>query len=111
MKEVGPATIAGQPTVEFTATVDIGSLLSSFGAELVHALEAKDITTAAYTLYIAPDGLPVRVEDTIEANGDVLSATYTVLETNEPVTVKAPPARRVISLAEFKRVERKHAKK
>jgi len=111
IKEIGPAVVAGQPTVEFSARVNIAGLISSFGPELVHALEAKDITTAGYTLYIAADGLPVKVEDSIEASGDQIVTTFMVLETNEPVTVRAPSRRRYISLAEFERVERRHAKK
>jgi len=107
IKDVGPASIEGQATTEFTATINLQALLSKFGAKLVAKLKKAGVTSAALTEYIAADGLPVRSIATIGVEGGTISVTDTVAAINVPVSVRAPAASRTISYAQFKRLAKK----
>lgn len=110
VQEVGPATVDGQSTTEFTASVDLAQLLSRFGAKLVQKLQSVGVRDARLALYLAPSGLPVRTSITIPVEGGSITTTSDILATEIPVSVKAPPARETISESEFEKLRRKHPK-
>jgi hypothetical protein len=108
ISEVGPATVEGQPTTEFSATVDLDALLSRFGPKLVAKLQQAGITTATLQEYIAPDGMPVRTAVQVAAEGGTITATSTVLAVDVPVSVSAPPRGRTISDTRFVAIEHRN---
>lgn len=110
VQEVGPATVDGQATTEFTARIDLAQLVSRFGATLVQKLQAAGIGDATLALYIAPTGLPVRTSISIPVEGGSITTTGDILATEVPVSVRAPSARETISQSEFRKLERKHPK-
>ncbi len=110
VQEVGPATVDGQSTTEFTASVDLAQLLSRFGTKLVQKLQSVGVRNASLELYLAPSGLPVRASITIPVEGGSITTTSDILATEVPVSVKAPPARETISESEFEKLRRKHPK-
>jgi hypothetical protein len=110
VQQVGPATVDGQATIEFTATINLSALLSRFGEKLVAKLQQAGVSTADLELYIAPNGLPVRTVTTIDVEGGTVTAANDILAADIPVSVSKPAAARTISEAVFKRIERAHAK-
>jgi hypothetical protein len=110
VQEVGPATVDGQATTEFSASIDLAQLFSRFGAKLVQKLQSVGVRNASLTLYLAPSGLPVRTSVAIPVEGGSITTTSDILATEVPVSVKAPPARETISESEFEKLRRKHPK-
>jgi hypothetical protein len=108
VREVGPATVDGQATTEFTATVDLEDLFSRFGTKLVQKLQSVGVRSASLALYLAANGLPVRTSITIPVEGGSITTTSDILATEVPVSVKAPPARDTISESEFEKLRREH---
>jgi hypothetical protein len=110
VQEVGPVSIDGQATTEFTASIDLEELFARFGKKLVQKLQSAGVRDASLALYLAPTGLPVRTSVTIPIEGGSISTTDDILATEVPVSVKAPPAHETISESEFEKLARKHPK-
>lgn len=103
--EVGPAVIDGQQTTEFRAKLELtvkrpaGSallILSSTG----NSKNGTRRMSETLHLYIASDGLPVRVADEARIGKARLDATVDTLATEIPVSVQPPPASETITKAE-----------
>ncbi len=100
----GSATVDGQQTTEFTATVEPLKLVKTSGAkELAKAFgrsQAKKLE-----IFIAESGLPVRVVLKSDVHTSQISVTSTettdVTTINEPFTVVPPPAGQTIGEARF----------
>jgi hypothetical protein len=110
VQEVGPVSIDGQATIEFTASVDLEDLFARFGKKLVQKLQSAGVHDASLALYLAPTGLPVRTSVTIPIEGGSIATTDDILAIEVPVSVKAPPARETISESEFEKLAHKHPK-
>lgn len=110
VQEVGPATVDGQATTEFTASINLEQLFSRFGKKLVRKLQGAGVRDASLALYLAPNGLPVSTSVTIPIEGGSITTTSDILATEVPVSVNARPARKTISESEFEKLERKHPK-
>jgi hypothetical protein len=128
IEESGPATVDGQRVIEFDATLNPAPLLAQLhskatpsGRPLSSLLEtspvgspkapAKPTTPPTFELevFIAPNGLPVRIRFTFADEGTTLAERVDTLAINIPVDVVAPPAAQTIGEAQLKQIERRRA--
>jgi hypothetical protein len=105
--DIGPAVVNGQSTTEFRATLDLEKSASAANAgsskpKLRKRLVREDETL---DLYLASDGLPVRMHERVRIGKGRLDVTSDVLATEVPVSVTAPPASETISQAELEKQE------
>jgi hypothetical protein len=107
--QVGPATVDGQQTIEFSAAVDPFKLVKGLTQEDVTNLEGDPLVDRL-TLYLTESGLPVRVLESIHngagANMVSSSATTDILATEVPVRVTAPPAAKTIDEARLRTLQK-----
>jgi hypothetical protein len=96
VQQVASATVDGQATTVFSATVDLEKFFSTFGATLVHELQSAGVENATLELFIAANGLPVRTSVIIGVQGGTIAVTTEVLQINTPVSVHAPAPRTTI---------------
>jgi hypothetical protein len=110
VQETGPATVDGQQTVGFTVAVSPAKLLAKLvSSKQGHGLFKKGPPPGLrYTmeLWIAPSGLPVRVE-ALGAPGEGFASQEDILATEVPVLVNAPPASKTIGQARLAKIERR----
>lgn len=101
--EVGPAVIDGQQTTEFRAKLEqvvkrpVGSALLSSTSSSKNG--PKRLSETLH-VYIASNGLPVRVADEARIGKARLDATVDTLATEIPVSVQPPPASETITKVE-----------
>ena len=111
-QETGPATVDGQQTLGFTVTVSPAKLLAKFlsSKQGRHLLKHGPPPSLRYTLelWLAPSGLPVRVE-TLGGPGEGFISQEDILGTEVPVVVNAPPASKTIDQAQLSLIERRLA--
>ena len=60
-------------------------------------------------MFIAPDGLPVRIRVTLTDAGVTITVRVDTLAINVPVDVKPPPVAQTISQQRLKKLERRSA--
>jgi hypothetical protein len=136
VQEVGPVTVDGQQTIEFTvssslervlspkqlaaltkATSTLGALLSPTESPKQHAEAKKHREEAArklghtpvqLELFIAPSGLPVRRISILGNRTSGIGGEEDILALEVPVDVHAPPPRETIGQARLRKLERKH---
>jgi hypothetical protein len=101
-ERVGPASVNGQETTEFTATVELERLTSLFSAKLRGELEKAGVATARVAIFIAPDGMPLQSVVDLGVEGGTITVSTSIVRVNGPVSVSAPPARKTISQAAFR---------
>ena len=105
---VGPATIEGQQTTEFTATVEPLSLIKGLSKKTL-ALIRGHFPSEQLAVFITEAGVPLRVSSSMRLDSSAISETTDILAVNIPVKVTRPPARRTISFAKYiKLISRKH---
>ena len=92
---VGPATVDAQPTTELAAAVKPLALIKGTSQKDVQELPEE------LKLYVTEAGLPLRVVRTATLGPIAISDTTDVIAENQPVSVKAPPARKTIGEAKF----------
>lgn len=110
VQETGPAIVDDQPTIEFTAAIDPTKLAgwskllaSGQGGGLVKELEGKGAPpTSRLELFLAANGLPLRIRFSIDTNGTTATLTSDTRALEVPVDVHAPPAREVIGASRLK---------
>ncbi len=114
IQEAGPATVDGQQTLAFTATLSTARLLERAfsGKERRSLLEGKRPPNTDFTLelWLAPSGLPVRTTTTNRTRGEEFSSQEDILGLEVPVLVHAPPADQTISQARWTKIEQRNAK-
>jgi hypothetical protein len=98
----GSEVLDGVQSKKYTATVDLAEAAAKATgplAEQFRALVAGGMKTMDYTLWVDGKNLPRKFQAvTATAHGDVtVSATYR--DWGKPVTIKAPPARRITTSA------------
>ena len=112
-QETGPATVDGQQTIGFTVTVSPAKLLAKLvSSKPGHGLFKKGPPLGlrdTLELWIAPSGLPVRVE-ALGAPGEGFTSQEDILATEVPVVVNAPPASKTIGQARLAKIEQRLAK-
>jgi len=110
----GPVTIDDQRVIEFDASINPAPLIAQLEAaarakEAPHPLQSlfpelpsggskgstRTFPAPTYELevFIAPNGLPVRLRTTFSYDGDVISARVDTLAINIPLNLSPPPAR------------------
>jgi hypothetical protein len=128
IEESGPATVDGQRVIEFDAMLNPAPLLAQLrskatpsGHPLSSLLEtspvgspkapAKPTTPPTFELevFIAPNGLPVRIRFTFVDEGTTLAERVDTLAINIPVDVVAPAAAQTIDETQLKQIERRRA--
>jgi hypothetical protein len=97
---VGPATVDGQQTTEFTATVEPLSLIKGLSKKNL-ALIRKHFPSEQLEVFITEAGVPLRVSSLMRLGSSTFSETTDILAVNIPVKVTRPPARRTISFAKY----------
>jgi hypothetical protein len=107
--EVGPTIVEGQPVMEFTSLVE-ASKLPGMSSEAHKAVEKLHLATLEFGLFIAPDGLPVRIAITAPRGHTNFNITVDILALNFPLSVQAPPARETISRARLRKLRKRHDK-
>jgi hypothetical protein len=114
IQETGPATVDGQQTLAFTATLSTARLVERiFSAKELRSLNGgKPPPNSDFTLelWIAPSGLPVRAVTTSDIHGEEFNSQEDILGLDVPVLVHAPPADRTISQARLIELDRRRAK-
>lgn len=114
IQETGPATVDGQQTLAFIATLSTARLLErAFSVkERRSLLEGKQPPNTDFTLelWLAPSGLPVRTATTNRTRGEEFSSQEDILGLEVPVLVHAPPADQTISQARLTKIEQRNAK-
>jgi hypothetical protein len=96
--DAGPATVDGQQTTEFTATVQPARLIGGRSAKQLGALE-REPPPERLDVFLAESGLPVRVITAMGSGAGAITDTTDILAVNVPVSVMRPPASRTISAA------------
>lgn len=131
--ESGPVTVDGQRVIEFDAALDPTPLLeklrskskSSEGASenplagLGEAIAPKSKAhkkaspppSLELEVFIAPNGLPVRVRVTAQIEGTTVSERVDTLAINIPVSVQPPPASETIDKAALETIERRRQRR
>jgi hypothetical protein len=107
VEEVGPATVVGQQTIEFTVPIDPYALTKDLPSSVVGKLRAR--FHFRLDVFITEAGLPVRVVEVVSEDhggSDILSSSTTEITATEvPVSIQPPPARETISAAALKRLK------
>ncbi|MGA2165273.1 MAG: hypothetical protein ABSH36_12490 [Solirubrobacteraceae bacterium] len=105
---VGPVTVDGQQTTEFTATVEPLGLIKGLSKKNL-ALIREHFPPEQLEVFITEAGVPLRVSSSMRLGSSTFSETTDILAVNVPVKVTRPPARRTISLAKYiELISRKH---
>lgn len=102
---VGPATVDGQQTTEFTARVEPLSLIKGL-TEKEREVIRQHLPHEELEVFITESGLPLRVTSSIRLGVSTIVDTTDILAVNIPIKVMPPPARRTISAAEFAKLVR-----
>lgn len=111
--EVGPAVIDGQQTTEFRAKLELTVKRPAGSALLGSTSSSKNAPKRlreTLHLYIASDGLPVRVADETRIGKARLDATVDTLATEIPVSVQPPPASETITKVEQEKQQESEAR-
>jgi hypothetical protein len=110
---VGPATVDGQQTTEFTALVDPAMLLKGVSERELRSLTINNedlliLQTHLSSLptnlqvFITRSGLPVRIVTSARSGpSSAISETTEILAVNISIKLRRPSARRTIDEAEF----------
>ncbi|HEX4437822.1 MAG TPA: hypothetical protein VH061_13610 [Solirubrobacteraceae bacterium] len=129
--ESGPATVDGQRVIEFDAQLDPSPLLErlklkspskhsdnplgGLGEAVAPGSKRSGVPSSQPTLemeaFLAPNGLPVRVRVTLQAERAEISERVDTLAINVPVNVQAPPASQIIDKDALTRIERRRQRR
>lgn len=105
VRELGARIVDGVPVTSFTGTIEPAQLKEQAPAPIVQ-LPASGSSTIAIEVSLASTGLPVRTVLTESNEGTTISAILDIPAINFPLAIEAPPARRTISLARLRRLEK-----
>ncbi len=104
--EIGPATVGGQQTTEFSASIEPLALVKGVSSNELSKLRAEIHTRM--DVFITEAGLPVRVAESVsEGHGrDYIhsSSAIEITGTEVPVSVEPPPAKETIGEAQLKKL-------
>jgi hypothetical protein len=106
---VGPATVGGQRTTEFTAVVEPLRLIKGLSSKELAEQRAHPLREKL-DVCITESGLPVRVIQSVELRRPrhylAASLTTELTAVEAPVAFKPPPEKETISEAQFEKLER-----
>ncbi|QFZ74840.1 DUF1396 domain-containing protein [Streptomyces fagopyri] len=111
VKKVGAEKVDGVQTTHYKGTVTLDALRASFKNEDKATREKRENSLKQYEdlgadkltmdMWIGPDDHTKQVRVRAAAEKGPLDVTVTFLDYNKPVTVKAPPAKDTVDLAEM----------
>jgi hypothetical protein len=114
IQETGPATVDGQQTLAFTATLSSARLLERIlsAKERRRVAKGKQLPDTHFTLevWLAPSGLPVRTVTTNDKRDEEFSSQEDILALEVPVVVHAPPVRQTIGQTHWLKIEKQRAR-
>ncbi len=111
VRELAPATLAGQPVTRFLAVLEPAQLKSTPLASASRTtLPPVPPPTITLQVAFAANGLPVQTQITEVSAGLTTSATVEIPAVNFPLVIEAPPASQTISDAQLKKLEKKTKK-
>jgi hypothetical protein len=107
--EVGATAVDGQAVTQFDLTfppAPSGEPLGENSPGFLSASgEAPGAVSLTLELFVAADGLPVRMRTSRMANGFGVAVVADILATEIPVHISAPPVSRTIGKAQLERIE------
>jgi hypothetical protein len=116
VQPLGPGTVDGQAIAGFRMTLDQGALEepgSNGPSEPKRITERIGLAAAAQAsptitleMMIAPSGLPVQTRIEILSEGVSLGLLDDLYAVNFPLSLRAPPKRQTIGVAELRRLRR-----
>jgi hypothetical protein len=110
VRELGPATLDGQPVTRFLAVLEPAQLKSEALASAARRSRVHNPPlppTATLEVSLSPAGLPVQTVITASAGGLTTSATLEIPAVNFPLVIEAPPAAQTLSIAAYRKLERR----
>jgi hypothetical protein len=93
IKNLGSATANGIQTTHYSIVVSVAKLPDSYPGK--STLTAGGLTTIPLQLFVDSSGRPVRVKETLSAEGQTIQTKVNITKYNQPVTITAPPASQV----------------
>ncbi len=97
----GQVSVRGQQTSEFTLTVEPRLQLKGITVEDLANFK-QDWPIETLQVFLTPSGLPIRVVAVIKSRDLNYTSTVEIFAINEPVAVKAPPARETIAASQVR---------
>jgi hypothetical protein len=104
LHEVGPATIAGTPTTEYTATIDLRKVAAaeggSAGTAITSLIKQTGQSSLPVTVWLDAKGVvrQLRVATRAAGSTPAVTSTVTLSDFGTPVSVTAPPAAQTTDL-------------
>jgi hypothetical protein len=119
VQQLGPGTVDGQAISGFRMGLDQSafdegssgtpSKPSSITERIGLAAVAQPPRSITLEMMIAPSGLPVQTRIEIAAEGISVGALDDIYAVNFPLSLRPPPRRQTIALAQLRRLERRRA--
>ncbi len=104
----GPVAVQGQPTTEFTASVEPRLLIKGITAQDIAGFDS-DAPIETLHIFLTESGLPIRVVGFLHTQDLKTTTTVEILAVNTPVHVKPPPAHETVSAARLRKAASKGA--
>jgi hypothetical protein len=106
VRELGPATVDGQPVTRFLAVLEPAQLKSEPLASSASVTPSVAAVTASFEVSIAASGLPVRTVINVHSAGTTTIATLDIPQVNFPLVIKSPPASKTITARHLRQLEK-----
>jgi hypothetical protein len=97
----GPVSVRGQPTTEFTASVEPRLLIKGITVQDVAGFNS-DAPIEILHIFLTESGLPIRVVGLLQTQDLKTTTTVEILAVNVSVRIKRPPKRETISAARLR---------
>ncbi|HEX3750867.1 MAG TPA: hypothetical protein VHW06_09930 [Streptosporangiaceae bacterium] len=102
VKKVGPATINGVPTTEYTGTYPISAGLAKLPAasrsKISSQLQQMGLTTEQFTVWLDGQQQVRKVVSSAKGTSESVASTIVVTSVNQPVSGSIPPAAQVATV-------------
>lgn len=102
VKKVGPATVNGVPTTEYTGTYPISAGLAKLPAasrsKISSQLRQMGLTTEQFTVWLDGQQQVRKVVSSAKGTSESVGSTIVVTSVNQPVSASIPPASQVATV-------------
>jgi hypothetical protein len=102
VKKVGPATVNGVPTTEYTGTYPISAGLAKLPAasrsKISSQLQQMGLTTEQFTVWLDGQQQVRKVVSSAKGTSESVASTIVVTSVNQPVSASIPPAAQVATV-------------
>lgn len=110
VRELGPATVAGQPVTRFIAILEPAQLESGTLAS-TSRVPGPSPSTGTLEVSFSPDGVPVQILITRHSSLETASVTVEIPAVNLPLVIEAPPVAQTITMREIRKLEKRQRKR